>query len=425
MGGAAFGADAEKATPLKGEVRSGRNQTTVPSAHAQSDDPFSTDSAGSASGDDFSGTEAEKGVPRKSFSPTTTTGARTSPTNSAKPTKIPAKDDSSRVNPSSKSGASTSIPQRNAPAKRVPSGMVLSKPLSPNQSSTEDLPSRPGYTRKFSSQTDSSRTSPSARREAFQKSMQRARAGVQSTRNVNTDPYFQKGVVAEQNGDLAGALENFVVSVNNDPTNKESQNALHKVELKFKRKYPAFHAYSSYFTGKNDARLLLNYGVRLYSISCFRQAENLFNRAATLDPDNPNAYFNLGVIYEHDGQLSKALAQYQKSLALFKLHGADLASSVSTQAQDSRGKTLKGVVVKLNRERRRFSGMEDPTNGPQLAQAAVDSVVLQLKGQPSNIPKWPTLGVAQPPGGRPKAASRHVDTCDHCLILRDVEMWPN
>jgi Flp pilus assembly protein TadD len=330
IGGAAFGADAEKKTPLKGEVRSGRNQTALPSARTQSDDPFSTDSAGSAS-----------------------------------------------------------------------------DPL------------------KFSSQTNSSRTSPSARREAFQKSMQRARAGVQSTRNVNTDPYVLKGVVAEQNGDLAGALENFVVSVNNDPTNKESQNALHKVELKFKRKYPAFHAYSSYFTGKKDARLLLNYGVRLYSISCFRQAENLFNRAATLDPNNPNAYFNLGVIYEHDGQLSKALAQYQKSLALFKLHGADLASSVSTQAQDSRGKTLKGAVVKLNRERRRFSGMEDPTNGPQLAQAAVDSVLLQLKGQPSSIPKWPTLGVTQPPGGRPKAASRHVDTCDHCLILRDVEMWPN
>lgn len=243
---------------------------------------------------------------------------------------------------------------------------------------------------------------------------------------VKIDSNYQKGIDAEQRDDLATAIENYVISVNNDPSNQEFVDALRRVELKFKSKCPKFHAYTSYFTGKHDARLLLNYGVRLYSLSCFQQAERLFNRAAELDPSNPNAQFNLGVIYEHNGQLSKALSKYQKSLSLFKLHGPDLPATAATIAQNARKQALKGKIAKVDHERRRFSGMEDPKNGRQLAQDAVNSVLQQMKGKPDNLPKWPTLTVNQGGAGqRTVTTQRHVDTCDHCLIIRNVEMWPN
>lgn len=247
-----------------------------------------------------------------------------------------------------------------------------------------------------------------------------------SNATAKVDANFKKGIDAEQRDDLATAIENFVIAVNNDPSNQEFVAALRRVELKFKGKCPKFHAYTSYFTGKRDARLLLNYGVRLYSLSCFQQAERLFNQAALLDPSNPNAHFNLGVIYEHNGQLAKALTKYQKSLSLFKLHGPDLPASVASVAENARKQTLQGKIAKVSRERRRFSGMEDPKNGRQLAQEAVDSVLRQMNGKPANLPKWPTLTVNQrTPPQRGVAPSRHVDTCDHCLIIRDVEMWPN
>lgn len=243
--------------------------------------------------------------------------------------------------------------------------------------------------------------------------------------NAKVDLNYQKGFDAEQRGDLATAIENYVVAVNNDPSNREFLRALRRAELKFKSNYPTFHAYTSYFTAKHDARLLLNYGVRLYSLSCFQQAERLFNRAASLDSSNPNAYFNLGVIYEHDGRLAKALPKYQKALALFKAHGPDLPASAQSQARSARDKPLTGAISKSGHERRRYSGMEDPLNGRALAQAAVNSVLQQMKGKRSDVPKWPMLDVTQREDRRTAAATRHVDTCDHCLILRNVEMWPN
>ncbi len=243
---------------------------------------------------------------------------------------------------------------------------------------------------------------------------------------VKIDSNYQKGVAAEQRDDLPTAIENYVIAVNNEPTNPVFVGALRRVELKFKSICPKFHAYTSYFTGKRDARLLLNYGVRLYSLSCFQQAERLFSQAASLDPSNPNAQFNLGVIYEHNGQLSKALTKYQKSLSLFKLHGPDLPASAAAIAQNARQQALKGKIAKVDHERRRFSGMEDPKNGQQLAQEAVNSVLRQMNGKPDNLPKWPTLTVNQnKPGQRTVGSQRHVDTCDHCLIIRNVEMWPN
>jgi tetratricopeptide (TPR) repeat protein len=244
--------------------------------------------------------------------------------------------------------------------------------------------------------------------------------------SAKIDVNYQKGIAAEKRGDLATAIENFVYALNNDPSNPLFSSALRRVEMKFKAKCPKFHAYTSYFTGKRDARLLLNYGVRFYSLSCFQQAERLFNQAALLDPTNPNSHFNLGVIYEHNGQLAKALTEYQKSLSLFESQGPDLPASAVTLAQNARKQALRGKIAKVSHERRRYSGMEDPKNGLQLAQEAVDSVLQQMNGKPAKLPKWPTLTVNQrTPTKRDAAPSRHVDTCDHCLIIRDIEMWPN
>lgn len=325
-------------------------------------------------------------------------------------------DRSHSQDPFSDNGAS--VPTTSTPVKTTPPKTLPAKTLPPKTAPSRTTPTK--ATPKTAPITTSSSSS-------FRPGIKSGGVEKSSIRPINSalGPFYLKGVVAEQKGDLGTALENFVIAINSDPSNRELQGAVHRVELKLKRRYPAFHAYSSYFTDKNDARFLLNYGVRLYSISCFQQAERLFNKAVILDPSNPNGYFNLGVIYEHDGKLSKALSSYEKSVSLFDQHGPDLAASAQQQALSARDMRLKGSISKMGRERRRFSGMEDPKNGRALAQEAVDSVLRQMQGKPSDIPKWPTLGASDKPISRRKVATRHVDVCDHCLILRSVEMWPN
>ncbi len=61
---------------------------------------------------------------------------------------------------------------------------------------------------------------------------------------------------------------------------------------------------------------LLQDAMNQYSAGDVDTAEKTFKRVLTIDKNNADAYFNLGVIYEGKGDLSNALDNYQKAYAL-------------------------------------------------------------------------------------------------------------
>jgi len=449
-------ADKPKSTPLKGEVRTGRSEFIPGNERTKREDPFLDESVSGPG----SGTATDRGVVEtRTKLPNANAAGSSANAGAASVSAASAKAASARA--ASARAASVSAARARAESARAASvSAATARPESARAASARAASARAASARAASARAASARAASARAGSARAASVSAARARPESARAAsvsaasgraagasaasakaasargagaravaNSDINFLKGAEAEQRNDNASALENYVIALNNDPSNPDFIAAVRRVEMKFKRRYPAFHAYTSYFTGKHDERLLLNYGVRLYSLSCFQQAENLFTKAVSLDPSNPNGYFNLGVIYEHKGQLANALTNYQKSLELFKLQGNDLVMSVQQQAQIARERKRNNPTFKLSHERRRYSGMEDPKNGRELAQVAVNSVLRQMKGMPSDIPKWPMLDVTQRPGTKSATtrgtASRHVDTCDHCLILRNVEMWPN
>lgn len=67
---------------------------------------------------------------------------------------------------------------------------------------------------------------------------------------------------------------------------------------------------------RGDARSHLDFGNRVAIQGLWREAIFRWERAAEIDPTYAEAYNNLGVGYEHEGQMDKARKAYEKALEL-------------------------------------------------------------------------------------------------------------
>ena len=60
----------------------------------------------------------------------------------------------------------------------------------------------------------------------------------------------------------------------------------------------------------------VEFGIQVAQRGLWKEAIYRWERAAQLDPTYAAAFNNLAVAYEHEGQLAKARAAYEKALAL-------------------------------------------------------------------------------------------------------------
>jgi Tfp pilus assembly protein PilF len=74
---------------------------------------------------------------------------------------------------------------------------------------------------------------------------------------------------------------------------------------------PALHA-----DARNDAKAQVDFGIDVAQRGLWREAIYRWERAVEIDPTYAEAHNNLAIAYEHEGQLSKARAAYQKAVEL-------------------------------------------------------------------------------------------------------------
>lgn len=67
---------------------------------------------------------------------------------------------------------------------------------------------------------------------------------------------------------------------------------------------------------RSDAKEQVEFGIRVAQRGLWREAIYRWERATQIDPTYAQAFNNLAVAYEHQGDLDKARAAYEKALTL-------------------------------------------------------------------------------------------------------------
>ncbi len=67
---------------------------------------------------------------------------------------------------------------------------------------------------------------------------------------------------------------------------------------------------------RSDAREQVEFGINVAQRGLWREAIYRWEKAVELDPKYAAAFNDLGIAYEHEGQLDKARRAYEKALAI-------------------------------------------------------------------------------------------------------------
>jgi Flp pilus assembly protein TadD len=78
----------------------------------------------------------------------------------------------------------------------------------------------------------------------------------------------------------------------------------------------ALSAAPAYADARGDARQQVEFGIAVAQKGLWREAIFRWLRATELDPTYAQAFNNLGIAYEHEGDLVKAREAYEKALRL-------------------------------------------------------------------------------------------------------------
>jgi len=75
-------------------------------------------------------------------------------------------------------------------------------------------------------------------------------------------------------------------------------------------------AWPAYADARSDAKTQVDFGVNVAQRGLWREAIYRWERAVQIDPTYAEAYNDLAVAYEHEGDLAKARVAYEKAVAL-------------------------------------------------------------------------------------------------------------
>lgn len=78
----------------------------------------------------------------------------------------------------------------------------------------------------------------------------------------------------------------------------------------------ALSAAPAYADARGDARQQVEFGIAVAQKGLWREAIYRWQRATEIDPSYAQAFNNLAIAYEHEGDLTKAREAYEKALRL-------------------------------------------------------------------------------------------------------------
>jgi Flp pilus assembly protein TadD len=78
----------------------------------------------------------------------------------------------------------------------------------------------------------------------------------------------------------------------------------------------ALLAAPAYADARGDARQQVEFGIAVAQRGLWREAIYRWQRASEIDPSYAQAFNNLAIAYEHEGDLPKAREAYEKALRL-------------------------------------------------------------------------------------------------------------
>jgi Flp pilus assembly protein TadD len=73
---------------------------------------------------------------------------------------------------------------------------------------------------------------------------------------------------------------------------------------------------ASFADARSDAKAQVEFGINVAQRGLWREAIYRWEKAVELDPTYAQAYNDLAIAYEHEGQLDKARKAYEKALEL-------------------------------------------------------------------------------------------------------------
>lgn len=136
----------------------------------------------------------------------------------------------------------------------------------------------------------------------------------------------------------------------------------------------------------SEDKRLSNQGFQEISWGNYRQAEILLNRALSLNPNNPYALLNMGVVYQNTGRIEMSRQMYRKVVALNPKDIADKSNKDSAA-----GKSLVEIAVEnLELLEKQESKVMVPTKKPARETPAASFTKEEM--QPERQEKPPAVG---------------------------------
>lgn len=123
-----------------------------------------------------------------------------------------------------------------------------------------------------------------------------------------------------------------------------------------------------YDVPKSPSADLIHQAMEQYSKGDLATAERTFKRALSIDKDNADAYFNLGVLYEAKGETQRALDHYSRAQAL---NPGD--SELRETVQSLRSKVAQEKTAKVAEENRAQAERQSAQRRDSLRQAVTDA----------------------------------------------------
>lgn len=136
----------------------------------------------------------------------------------------------------------------------------------------------------------------------------------------NGEAFFMMGLNYKDLGDTSLAMQNFQWAIQNDPDIIDGWIQLGQMNAE--QGHPSARQYfeSAYHIQSSNIDLLHAYAFYLQSVNEVEEAQNLFRKIITLDPQYTVAYFNIGLLYLDQKKYEEAINQFTMAVATDPLH---------------------------------------------------------------------------------------------------------